>query len=61
MQKIMIFYDSADLKLSRKVALEIEAAGFTPWLADDNSRINWYAEVEELAHSNQCAGAIVIW
>ena len=61
MQKIMIFYDSADLSLARKVALEIESAGFTPWLADDNSRINWYAEVEELAHSDQSAGAIVIW
>ena len=61
MKKISVFYDSADLPVARKVADEIEAAGFSSWLADDDGKFDWHTEVEELLASDICVGAVVIW
>lgn len=61
MKKIVVFYDSADLAVARKVADEIKATGFSSWLADDDSKVDWHSEVEELVASDTCAGAVVIW
>lgn len=61
MKKIIVFYDSADLSLARKVALKINSTGFSSWLADDDSRTDWHAEVEDLVRSDECAGAVVVW
>lgn len=61
MKKIIVFYDSDDLEIARKIGREIDAIGFTSWLADDNNKRDWHAEVEELVPSENCAGAVVIW
>lgn len=61
MKKIFVFYDSEDIVIARKVAQEIDATGFSPWLADDDNRIDWHAEIEELAPSDACVGAVAIW
>lgn len=61
MKKIFVFYDSEDIVIARKVAQEIDATGFSPWLADDNNRTDWHAEIEELAPSDACVGAVAIW
>ena len=61
MKKIVVFYDSADLPVARKVVQEINASGFSSWLADDDSRTDWHTEVEELLPSDDCVGAVVIW
>lgn len=60
-KKIVVFYDSADLAVARKVAHEIKATEFSPWLADDDSKLDWHTEVEELVASDDCVGAVVIW
>jgi hypothetical protein len=57
----MVFYDSTDLDLARDIARYIRSAGFTTWLADDDNKVNWRREVEKIASSNECAGAVVIW
>ncbi len=63
MKTILIFYDSdqADLKLATEVAEVIRSIGFEPWLADNNVKHNWRTEVERIAGSNACAGAVAIW
>ena len=61
MKKILVFYDSIDLELAREVSNAIKAIGFSPWLADDNSKVDWDAEITELIPTDVCAGAVVIW
>lgn len=61
MKSIIVFYDSFDLTIARKVAHEINEAGFESWLADDDSKTDWHAEVEKLVLSDQCKGAVAIW
>jgi len=61
MTKIVVFYDVADLVLARRVATEIDSVGFSSWLADDDTKNDWHAELEELVGSESCGGAVVIW
>jgi queuine/archaeosine tRNA-ribosyltransferase len=61
MKKILVFYDSTDLELARDVSGAIKAIGFSPWLADDDSKVDWHAELAELVPTDICAGAVVIW
>ena len=61
MKKILVFYDFSDLELAREVSGTIKAIGFSPWLADDDSKVDWHAEITELIPTDDCAGAVVIW
>lgn len=61
MKKVIVFYDSEDLAVARKVAQIVDSTGFLSWLADDDSRTDWHAEIEELVPSETCVGAIAIW
>lgn len=61
MKKILVFYDSVDIDLARDVSDTIKGIGFSPWLADDHSKVDWHAELAELIPTDACAGAVVIW
>jgi hypothetical protein len=61
MKKFLVFYDSTDLEPARNVSEEVKATGFSPWLADDDSKIDWHTELADLIPSEDCAGAVVIW
>jgi hypothetical protein len=61
MKKILVFYDSVDIDLARDVSDTIKGIGFSPWLADDHSKVDWHAELAELIPTDVCAGAVVIW
>lgn len=61
MKKIFVFYDISDLNLAKKIAQEIRSSGFEPWLADEDSKFNWTSEIEKIAETGDCIGAVVLW